>query len=215
MKKTGLVLFVLLSAAGSVAAQEGKLIADDQTVDLYNEALRLTESGDNEEAVTKLLGALERTPDAREIYLALVTPCFNSGQVALLQEQLKQAKTFFPDDDEFYYYSGLIYQQDNNQSMAIREFTLAIARGTKTKARLLPTYHASRGNCYLKLEQFDKAIADYTSCLALDTRAGASHANRGIAYFKTGRPALACADWKKAKGLGVSSVNQYLAKYCK
>lgn len=215
MKKTGFVLMVLLSATGSASAQDERMIVDDQTVDLYNEALYLSESGDYKGAVTNLLKALERTPDARVIYLALVTPCFNSNQTTLLKEQLKKAKAYFPDDDEFYYYAGMIYQQENNQSMAIREFSLAIARGTRRKSHLLPACHASRGSCYLKLEQFEQAIADYTSCLALDGQAATAHANRGIAYFKTGRPALACADWKKAKGLGVTSVNQYLAKYCK
>jgi tetratricopeptide (TPR) repeat protein len=67
----------------------------------------------------------------------------------------------------------------------------------------------------LKCNQFAKAIADYTECLALDDRMGAVYANRGIAYFKTGKNFPACADWKKARELGIPTVRSYITKFCK
>ncbi|MDR2130294.1 MAG: tetratricopeptide repeat protein [Odoribacteraceae bacterium] len=210
---------MLLTAAGPVAGQEAEegIVLDARTVELYNEALQCTGDGDYRGAVTRLVEALERTPGERRIYMSLVEPCFNTGQIALLREHLKRAKTFFPADDEICYYLATVYLKENNLTMAIREFTRAIDSQEKegAKSAMLSTYYTSRGNCYLKINRFDQAIADYDNSLALDAAVGSIYANRGIAYFKTGRPFLACQDWRKAKSLGISSVNQYIVKYCK
>jgi tetratricopeptide (TPR) repeat protein len=212
---------ILLVAARSVAAQEEEdVIFDDQTVDLYNEALQLSGNGNYKAAVTNLLKALDRTPGARRIYMSLVEPCFNTRQFAVLRERLKTAKMLFPGDDEICYYLGTVYQKENNQSMAIKEFSLAIEHEKKKGKTpddfsMLSSYYMARGNSHLKLEQFEKAIADYDDVIRIEDTNGAAHANRGVAYFKTARPLLACKDWRRAKSLGVSSVNQYITKYCK
>ncbi|MDR1414745.1 MAG: tetratricopeptide repeat protein [Odoribacteraceae bacterium] len=220
MKKSGFVLMILLATATGATAQEGETILDEQTVDLYNEAMACSDNGDYKGAVEKLLKALERTPDSRDIYASLVQACFNSNQTGLLKGHLTRAKAIFPGDDEMCYYLGTVHQKENHPALAIREFSLAIEFGKRKEAAgdvapLLSAYYMYRGNCYLKLDQFEEAIADYTDYIALDDRSGAVYANRGIAYFKTGKPMPACADWRKARGLGITSVNQYLAKYCK
>jgi tetratricopeptide (TPR) repeat protein len=217
MKKICLLLAVVLTAAGTVAGQEDEeVILDEQTVDLYNEAIACSERGNYREAVTKLLKAAERTPGARRIYMSMVSPCFNSNQLSVLKEQLRKAKALFPGDDEICYYLGTVYQRESNQTMAIRELSLAIDHARqKESSIMLPVYYTFRGNSYLKLDQFDKALADYNSALALGDGTGAIYANRGIANYKVGKRDLACKDWKRAKSMGISSVNQYITKYCK
>jgi len=80
---------------------------------------------------------------------------------------------------------------------------------------LVYAYYLNRGNCYLKQREFEKAIPDYTYSLKLNKESGAIYANRGIAYFSTGKRKEACADWRKAKSLGVTSVNAYINRYCR
>jgi tetratricopeptide (TPR) repeat protein len=219
MKKIGLFLTLLLAVAGSAAGQDEEIILDGKTVDLYNEALARVDTGDYKGAVDNLIEAIGRTPDARQLYMALIEPCFNTNQAALLKEQLKKAKTIFPADGEICYYLGTVYLDENNHAMAIREFTLAIniekARKNKQETSKLSSYYMFRGNSYMKTERFSEAIVDYDNVIALGDEKGSLYANRGIAHFKTGKPLLACRDWRKAKSLGVSSVNQYITKYCK
>ena len=220
MKKIGLVLVVFMAATRGVAGQDEGMILDGQSVELYNKALSCSGEGDYRGAVNNLLKAIERTPDARQFYIALVEPCFNTNQLAVLKEQLRKAKTLFPKDDELCYYLATVYQRENNQAMAIREFSLAIDNERKKGKKpgtfsMLSTYYMYRGNCHMKINQFDKAIEDYDRSLALDESTGSIYANRGFAHFKTGKPFLACKDWQKAKSLGISSVNQYITRYCK
>jgi tetratricopeptide (TPR) repeat protein len=191
-------------------------------VELYNEAMECLEEGDNRAAVEKLVTAAGLTPDARDIYLSLIRACMNSGQTAILKTQLARAKQALGNDHAFCFALATIYQEENNLKLAIHEYTLAIdsrkklpRETTENDGNSLAAYYMYRGNCYLKRDEFARAIADYTDCLALDGATGAVHANRGIAYFKTGKPFLACADWKKARDLGITSVRPYITKYCK
>ena len=110
-----------------------------------------------------------------------------------------------------------IYQNQQNYAAAIKEYSLAIQYAKKNgeEYELVYAYYLNRGNCYLKQREFAKAIPDYTYSLKLNKDNGAIYANRGIAYFSTGKRKEACADWRKAKSLGVTSVNAYINRYCR
>ncbi|MFR7878607.1 MAG: tetratricopeptide repeat protein [Butyricimonas paravirosa] len=112
---------------------------------------------------------------------------------------------------------GNIYQNQQNYAAAIKEYSLAIQYAKKNgeEYELVYAYYLNRGNCYLKQREFAKAIPDYTYSLKLNKDNGAIYANRGIAYFSTGKRKEACADWRKAKSLGVTSVNAYINRYCR
>ena len=51
--------------------------------------------------------------------------------------------------------------------------------------------------------QYDKAILDYNKAIELNPNYANSYNNRGIAYFKRGKLAKGCSDWKKACKLGI------------
>ncbi len=110
-----------------------------------------------------------------------------------------------------------IFTRINRIAAAIKEYSLAIQYAKKNgeEYELVYAYYLNRGNCYLKQREFAKAIPDYTYSLKLNKDNGAIYANRGIAYFSTGKRKEACADWRKAKSLGVTSVNAYINRYCR
>ena len=78
------------------------------------------------------------------------------------------------------------------------------------------------GNIYQNQQNYAAAIKEYSLAIQYAKKNGeeyelvyAYYLNRGIAYFSTGKRKEACADWRKAKSLGVTSVNAYINRYCR
>ena len=63
----------------------------------------------------------------------------------------------------------------------------------REKPNVAATYD-SRGLTYLKLRQWQAAIADYNSALALDPKLASSLYGRGMARLRSGDPAAGKAD---------------------
>ena len=216
MKITGLIILSFwIVTKGSFGQIDVREI--NKPIELLNEANEDIKDGKYKEAVPKLLAAAKLNPKLRDIYISLTQACPQTNQISILKEYLKRAQSIFIEDDEICYYLGNVYQIENRFAEAIREYTSAIKYAKKNGEEfgLTYAYYLNRGNCYLKRSEFQKAIQDYTYSLSLNDKSGALYANRGIAYFKTGKRTEACRDWKKAKTLGVTSVGQYLNRYCK
>ena len=216
MRKVALLLMTMMAVA-RIATGQVDVSAVNKPIDLLNEANADIENGDYKEAVQKLIAANRLNPKLREVYSSLNTACTHTNQITLLKDFLLKGKKIFEEDDELCYYLGNIYQNQQNYAAAIKEYSQAIQYGKKNgeEYELVYAYYLNRGNCYLKQREFAKAIPDYTYALKLNKDNGATYANRGIAYFSTGKRKEACADWRKAKSLGVTSVNSYINRYCR
>jgi tetratricopeptide (TPR) repeat protein len=70
----------------------------------------------------------------------------------------------------------------------------------------------SRGLIYLKMGQFDSAIADYSSALRLEPKMASALYGRGLARLKKGDSAGGNADVTAAKNLEKAIVDDF-AKY--
>ena len=188
MKIVGLILlFFWVATKGSFGQVDVREV--NKPIELLNEANADIKDGKYKEAVPKLLAAARLNPKLRDIYISLNQACPQTNQISILKEYLKKAKTIFIEDDEICYYLGNVYQNENNFVEAIKEYTLAIkyAKINGEEFDLTYAYYLNRGNCYLKRNEFQKAIRDYTYSLSLNDKSGALYANRGIAYFKTGK----------------------------
>lgn len=216
MRKVTLLLMTLV-AVTHVAVGQVDVSAVNKPIELLNEANTDIEDGNYKDAVQKLIAANRLNPKLREVYSSLNTACTHTNQISLLKEFLVKGKGIFEEDDELCYYLGNIYQNQQNYAAAIKAYSLAIQYAKKNgeEYELVYAYYLNRGNCYLKQREFAKAIPDYTYSLKLNKDNGAIYANRGIAYFSTGKRKEACADWRKAKSLGVTSVNAYINRYCR
>lgn len=216
MKKLSLCLTVLMAAL-SLCHGQVDLSALNKPAELVNEANRDIENREYKAAVQKLVAAARLDPHLREIYISMNVACSYTDQTDILKDQLKKATTYLTQDDELYYYLGNIYQNEGNLAEAIKVYSKAIEFGkiNGEDFELIYAYYLNRGNCYIKQNDFAKAIIDYNQTIKLKPDAGATYVNRGIALYKTGKRKEACDDWKKAKSLGMTNVNQYLARYCK
>ena len=110
-------------------------------------------------------------------------------EISILKQYLIKAKAIFEEDDEICYYLGNIYQNENNFQKAIAEYSLAIKYAQKNGEDfgLVYAYYQNRASCYLKINECSKSIPDFTYALKLNPDNGAIYANRGIAYYKTGK----------------------------
>lgn len=217
MRRISFLLMTLMTVTKIAVAQGVDVSALNKPIELLNEANGDIEKEDYKTAVPKLIAAARLNPALRDIYLSMNIAMKQTKQYTLLKDYLQKAKEIFQEDDELCYYLGNLYQEQSNFTAAEKEYSLAITYSKKNGEdfELVYAYYLNRGNCYLKQNENEKAIVDYTSSLKLNPNNGALYANRGTAYFKTGKRKEACADWRKAKSLGVSSVNAYINKYCK
>ena len=216
MRRITLLLVALVSVA-KFAVGQVDVSAINKPIELLQEANKDIENGDYQDAVQKLIAANRLNPKLREVYLSLIVACSHTNQISLLKDYLIKAKKIFEEDDELCYYLGNLYQNQKKYTEAVKEYSLAIDYSKKNGEdyELVYAYYLNRGNCYLKQNEFAKAIPDYTYSLKLNKDNGAIYANRGIAYFQTGKRKEACVDWRKAKSLGVTSVNAYINRYCR
>lgn len=216
MKKITLILSLFTTVCTTTFGQTG-LNAINRPIELLNEANKDIENGNYEQAVQKLIASIRLNPKQREAYLSLNTACSYTNQTSILKSYLIKAKEVFQEDDEICYYLGNIYQNENNLTKAIQEYTAAInySKQNGEDFELVYAYYQNRASCYLKLNQFTKAIPDFNYALKLNQENGAIYANRGIAYYKTGKRTEACKDWQKAVQLGVTSASSYLKRYCR
>lgn len=216
MKRFSLILTAVL-AVSQIALGQMDTKEINKPIDLLNEANTDIGEGNYQKAIQKLIAAARLNPKLRDIYISLNNACTHTNETALLKQYLQNAKIIFEEDDELCYYLGNIYQNEQNLTKAIQEYTLAIQYGKKNGEdyELVYAYYQNRATCYLKRNEFAKAIPDFNYALKLNQDNGSIYANRGIAYYKTGKKTEACKDWRKAKILGISSVSTYINKCCR
>lgn len=216
MKRVCLVL-IFFAAISRVIYGQTDIGEANKAIELLNSANKDIENGEYASAVQKLIASIRLQSNIRETYLSLNTACSNTNQTAILKTYLQKAKAIFEEDDELCYYLGNIYQNENNLTKAVQEYTLAIKYSKKNGEDydLVYAYYQNRASCYLKLNEFAKAIPDFNYALKLNQENGAIYANRGIAYYKTGKRTEACQDWRKAMKLGVSNASVYVKRYCR
>lgn len=185
MRKVTLLLMTLV-AVTRVAVGQVDVGAINRPIELLNEANADIENGDYKDAVQKLIAANRLNPKLREVYSSLNTACTHTNQISLLKEFLVKGKGIFEEDDELCYYLGNIYQNQQNYTAAIKEYSLAIQYAKKNgeEYELVYAYYLNRGNCYLKQREFAKAIPDYTYSLKLNKDNGAILRESGNCLFQ-------------------------------
>lgn len=71
----------------------------------------------------------------------------------------------------------------------------------------------NKGNIYMLLRDYDKAVADYTEALRLDTRFPDAWYNRGVAHLQAGRLQDGLSDLSRAGELGLYSAYNLIKRY--
>ena len=67
----------------------------------------------------------------------------------------------------------------------------------------------------LYLENYENAIKDYDSALALNPNYTDAYVNRGMSYFKLNKMNEACESWIMGEKRGAENVDSFIKSYCK
>lgn len=188
------------------------------SVEINNAAVTMIKDGNHATAYKILLPVIEKDPSFHPAYMNLYRAGSNlPDKTEAVVEILRNGLTIFEEDDEMAYYLGNILQKANRIPEAIRAYSDAIAYSKENGEDfpLVWAYYFNRGNCYLKSNQFAKAIPDYDYALKLSPNHADVLTNRGFCYYKTDKMNAACADWRQAFNLGKSQTAKYIESYCK
>ncbi|PRY90426.1 tetratricopeptide repeat protein [Mongoliibacter ruber] len=190
----------------------------ENSIVINNTALDMIEDERHASAVKILESVLEDDPSFHPAYLNYYRAGRNVDEkVEKVVNVLKKGLEIFEEDDEMAYYLGNLLQKEQRFDEAILAYTDAI-NYSKINGEDFPlvwAYYFNRGNCYLKTNQYKKAIPDYDYGLTLSPDNYDILTNRGYAYFRTDKKEAACKDWKTALELGSTVTEKYLQSYCK
>ena len=214
-----LIAGILIAFQVTAHGQSYKVNLEDRNtaVDLTNQANKLLDEKKADEAFALLNKAISTDSTYRNSYLCIYRAyTINRDYASTAIDNLKKAKRIYQKDDELCFYLGEVYRMQNNLIDAMNEYTAAIVFSKKNGEDfyLVPSYYTNRGNCYIKMEMYDSAIADYSYTLKLKPDNASALMNRGICYMKKGDTQNACADWTKSLETGNTSAAKYIDKHC-
>lgn len=189
----------------------------NNSIVVTNTALDMIKKGNHESAARILEKVVDDDPTFHPAYLNFYragsqVPAYKEKVIKVLRSGLK----IFEEDDELAYYLGNFFQKEKRLNEAIAAYSDAI-RWSKINGEDFPlvwAYYFNRGNSYLKLQLFEKAIDDYKEALRLSPQPQDVLVNRGYCFYKTNQSIEACKDWKLALQKGSKDAQKYLDLYC-
>ena len=100
-----------------------------------------------------------------------------------------------------------LYEREGNNDKAVKDLTIAISLLDNGNDSLA---HYNRGVAYFAMQQYDKALADYTAAIEIDTKMDVAYGNRCLTRVLLGRElAKASDDCDKAIELNPNGQNLY------
>ncbi|MGM0581671.1 MAG: tetratricopeptide repeat protein [Bacteroidota bacterium] len=181
--------------------------------EINNKGYTLLENGHYSKAILQFQEAIELDNTQIIYFYNLADACLKLEDNNCALEAYTNAKQYYPDEADLYMYTGDIYQNQNKLKEAVLEYDKAI-KLVKEDNQLKYLFYFNRGNSYLKLKDYNKAVQDYTSTLNEFPEYYGAYANRGMAYYYLKRTAEACSDWAKASDNGFDAAKQYISNYC-
>ena len=171
-------------------------------------------NGNHSEAIHEFDSAILLNPSDANYYhnRAFCYNAIDSANCAIV-DYLKAIK-LNPGNYEYYYLVGNIFQKNNEIETAESYYTKALNKITSTKNPDTYLILFNRGNCYIKEENYEPALADYDSSLKLNPNHFASYANRGISKIKQLDTLGACYDWYIAKENQIMEAEDYYTLFC-
>lgn len=123
------------------------------------------------------------------------------------------------------YLRGLVFNDLKNFKNAIKDFDAVIQIKEKEKANYVEgairvvdvqeeEIRLARGISLTHLNEFEKALLDFSFCEQIDFERGMIHLYMGICHYNLKEYPKACVNWQLSNDFGDERANQYLKKYC-
>lgn len=211
------MLAAALVLAGSRCLGQMTLGDFNQAVELNNKGYELLEVENYRGALEHFMEAIRLDSTERIYYLNLNSACNGLKNYKLGQKYFEAAKKIFTEDDEIYYCAGLINKNLGLYRQAVTDLSAAIRLSSNydDASDEFYAFYFNRGVCYLRLNDFRAAAADFTKTLEINPYHQGSYANRGMARYNLKDKQGACDDWRAAYDNGYEAASTYLTKYCR
>ncbi len=201
----------------------------------YDEAIEAFDVGRWEQSIALLDKAIEKKPKFR---IALLQRGFcKAFRLDKYEEgisDLKKILAFDPDNALALYYIGVIYGDQSEHAKAIEFLTKTIVTKhistvsrIKVNSNLFAGYddeslfkadgcdvYFHRGMHYVRISEFDKAIADLTKLVTASVYERDSYFLLAEAYLGKNDTINACENLSKSANLGDQEATEMLKKYC-
>ncbi len=202
--------------------------AQQQFLPAYHEFRLATQSDPNDAVawdskgaaamnVMKLREAMEAFNKAIDLNPRMASAYYNRGLLFANNqdfnravEDLSYSIELEPGNAQAYVNRGNTYFMMKSYALAEQDYLQAVALDPEN---WLP-YNGLGSTCKANGDNA-QAILYYTRAMEKNPKATNPIYNRGLAYFANGERNKACADWEKAKLMGVSQAQKWLDMYCK
>lgn len=132
----------------------------------------------------------------------------NMEKYDLAIKEYKRLLEMFPDHFKYYNSLATIYAKKRDYRKVVEQldFSLEISEDSES--------YYKRGFAYGVLNEYDKAIVDFTKAINLNPDYGEAYFLRGRSYLSIGEKEKACEDWNKSKSLGISDSSKFIINNC-
>lgn len=190
-------LILLVSAC---ASNESRKYADE----FYEQGVVWYEKQEYDRSIESFTKALEMSPDADDTYRVH----FNRGMAYYKNRDYDQAIYDFtksietaPKTDKetlfsSYYSRGNVWQEKREYRNAIVDYNKALSSNPRDPD--IKHVYQSLGWAWLALQEYDKAIAGFSTALGIDTKLASSYYGRGLAWYYKGDYSRSAIDAKEA-----------------
>ncbi|MEW5844781.1 MAG: tetratricopeptide repeat protein [Bacteroidota bacterium] len=220
IKKSFYILFFIISIVNKLFSQDYIVQVEDRNkaIELISLSETLIENNEIDKAYSTIVESINIDSTFRPAYLYLFKIfTLNNHYADKVLALLIKGRSIYKDDDELSFYIAEIYRMKPEYDKAKLEYNKAIyfSKINGENFPLVYSYYFNRGNCFMKLNQIDSAIMDYTNSIRLKPNYPNSYYNRGICYYTKKSIEKACDDWSISYKLGNNNAKIYIDKFCK
>jgi len=203
--------FNLLSQSEDTISQE----AYNESLEHYNQGTDLFHEKKYKEALPLLRHATRLNPYNSDYLFALSNVQNGLGQLDSAVLSITRAMEMEPDQSDYLMHRANVLFKMKEYRLAAADYTSALKFNGEAEMPILEE-HAffNRGNCWLYVEEYAKARADFDKAIALGYDIANVYHNRATALVRLGLQSEGCKDFRKAVELGSTISGKYVEKYC-
>lgn len=211
-----ILLMSILSWSGISQADTISQEAYNGAIDAYNAGLDAFYSKDYKGALPQLRLSAKLNPNNSDVWYAMSSTRNALGMLDSALININMAMTLEAGQPDYALQRANIYFKQKNYQKAAADYTSALKYNANAEVEIMEDHvFFNRGNCWLYLEEYSKARADFDKAIALGYDVASVYHNRATALLRLDLRSEACKDFRKAVELGSDISGKYIDKYCK